>query len=59
MIHFHSNIFVGLYLKGYICTKKEHIRYDKYNNMEIIILFGCLYTGYRIFRKKGEHFFDI
>ena len=23
MIHFHSNIFVGLYLKGYICTKKR------------------------------------
>lgn len=30
-----------------------------YNEMEILIVFGCLYTGYRIFRKKGEHFFDI
>ena len=30
-----------------------------YNKMEILIVFGCLYTGYRIFRKKGEHFFDI
>lgn len=26
--------------------------------MEILIVFGCLYTSYRIFRKKGEHFFD-
>lgn len=30
-----------------------------YNEMEILIVFGCLYTGYRIFRKKGEHFFDV
>lgn len=27
--------------------------------MEIIIVLGCLYAGYRLFKKPGEHFFDI
>ena len=26
--------------------------------MEILIVLGCLYTGYRFFKKPGEHFFD-
>ena len=30
-----------------------------YNEMEILIVLGCLYTGYRFFKKPGEHFFDI
>ena len=30
-----------------------------YNEMEILIVFGCLYLGYRLFKKPGEHFFDI
>ncbi len=40
--------------------KRNIKRYNnKYNNMEILIVFGCLYLGYRLFKKPGEHFFDI
>ena len=27
--------------------------------LEIMIVLGCLYAGYRLFKKPGEHFFDI
>lgn len=25
--------------------------------VEVMLFFGCLYAGYRIFRKPGENFF--